>query len=107
MSGGSLLEGDKRSWTRTRTTITGRNPTTGAPTTTTSTGTVRGWFTWATPDTRQDLHADAVAYILTTPKQLQPGDTIRHAEFGSFLVLEAGVKPYGPHDRAELRRAGT
>lgn len=106
MRGRGLLEGHKRSWTRTRTTTTGRNAQTGAPTTTTSTSTIKGWFTWATPDTRQDLHADAVAFILTTPKQLQPGDTIRNAEYGSFLVLEAGVKPYGPHDRAELRRAG-
>lgn len=103
----SPLLGERRTrFTRTRLVMTGRNPTTGAPITTPTNGRVDGWFTWATPDTKQDLHADAIAYILTTPKQLRPGDTIRHADYGSFLVLEGGVKPYGPHDRAELRRSG-
>lgn len=106
-SGGGLLAGRRQRFTRTRETRTGQDPDTGAPITTTSTGTVQGWFTWASPDTKQDLHADAVAYILTTPRQLRPGDTIRHPDIGSFLVLEGGVKAYGAHDRAELRRAGT
>lgn len=106
MRSSPLLGNQRSTWSRARKTTTGRNADTGAPITTVSNSRVVGWFAWANPDTNQDYHADSVAFILTAPGLLKPADTLSNASYGSFVVLEAGVKRQGEFDRVELRRSG-
>lgn len=101
----SLLAGYWLTWTRTRTTQTGRDATTGAPTVTTSTATIQGQLTWMRQAEAANYQNDATAYILTLPGQLQEGDTITNADVGTFQVLEDGARSNGPFDRANLKAA--
>lgn len=101
----SLMRHQLEVFTRTRTTETGRNPTTGAPVTSTATLSISGYFQWASSVEAQDFKGDTAAILFTTPTLLRAGDTLISATLGRFLVLEEGPQQNGAFDRVPLRRA--
>lgn len=101
----SLMHHQRQSFTRTRETKTGASSTTGAPTVTTATATVTGYFEWLSSIERQDFRGDPAAAIQTAPGQLQAGDTLDSLTLGRFLVLEEGPQAHGEFDLVPLRRA--
>lgn len=92
-------------WTVTRTTQTGTDPDTGAPTTTTSEITVGGHFAWLAGRDAVNYRADTAGILTTLPGQLKVGDRVEHATFGAFLVSEASPRAYRGLDQSEVRRA--
>jgi hypothetical protein len=92
-------------WTVTRTTQTGTDPDTGAPTTTTSEVTVGGHFAWLAGRDQVNYRADTAGILTTLPGQLKAGDRVEHATFGAFIVSEASPRAYRGLDQAEVRRA--
>lgn len=92
-------------WTVTRTTQTGTDPDTGAPTTTTSQVTVGGHFAWLAGRDPVNYRADTAGILTTLPSQLKVGDRVELATFGAFIVSEASPRAYRGLDQAEVRRA--